>query len=281
MLSLQNDALRVEISPHAGTVTSARTADGRDFLRPLNGPFQVRAASCYPLVPLGNRVGGNGFRFDGKDYQLRPNATDPLYLHGDGWLSDWHVERADPTRADLLLEVRDPDCGVHNYLARQRFSLDGNRLRIGMEVENLGPDPMPFGLGLHPFMPNNGARITFAAAAFWTEGAGSLPDHRVPVTGEIDFSAGPVLPDLSLNNAYEGWDGRALVRWPDGLTLAMQADPLFSTLMVYAPASDRSFFCLEPMSHLPNAMNRADMPAMHVLQPGQVLSGGVDFTVTG
>lgn len=278
MLSLQTDALLIEVSPHAGAVTRAVTADGRNFLRPLSGPFHVRASACYPLVPLGNRVGGNGFSFGGKDYDLRPNAADPLYLHGDGWLADWSVEQADPTRAELALEMRAPDCGVHIYRACQRFLLDGNRLRIEFDAENLGPEAMPFGLGLHPFMPNDGARVTFNAKAFWTEGPLSLPDARIAVDGEVDFSSGRRLPDIALNNAYEGWDGRAHIQWPDGMTLLLQADPIFSTLMVYAPDSNRSFFCLEPMSHLPNALN---MPGMQVLGPGEILSGGVDFTVTG
>ncbi|TKW64164.1 MAG: aldose 1-epimerase [Paracoccus denitrificans] len=279
MLTLHNDHLRITVSPQGGAVTSARTVAGRDFLRPLLGPFSVRATACYPLVPLGNRVGGNRFTFDGRTYALRPNATDPLYLHGDGWLSDWTVEQAGKTRADLLLETRAPDLGVHTYRARQTFLLRQNCLRIEMEVTNLAPDAMPFGLGLHPFMPHNDAEITFSAAAFWTEGEGSLPLIRRPVAGMIDFSAGQGIPDMWLNNAYEGWDGRASVRWPDGIGLEIRADPIFRHLMVYAPDTDRSFFCLEPMTHLPNAVNRPDMPAMDVLAQGQSLSGAVEFTL--
>ncbi|MDO5640934.1 MAG: aldose 1-epimerase [Paracoccus sp. (in: a-proteobacteria)] len=281
LLSLQNEVIEIAVSPRGGALTHARLRDGRDFLRPLNGDFSVRASACYPLVPLGNRIGGNRFRFAGREHRLRPNSSDPLYLHGDGWLADWAVTRKEPGLIALSHSVKTPDCGVHIYRAEQRFMLDGNQLRIGISVENQGAEPMPFGLGLHPFMPARGADIRFRARAFWTESPENLPESRNPISGAVDFSGGQTLPDLALNNAYEGWDGRADILWPDGPGLVMRADPVFSVLMAYAPADDRSFFCLEPMTHLPNALNMEGQPGMTTLAPGESLAGAVSFTVTG
>lgn len=52
-------------------------------------------ASCFPLVPFANRVSGNRFVWQGREYQLQPNVEwDAHYLHGDGWLGQWQCVRA-------------------------------------------------------------------------------------------------------------------------------------------------------------------------------------------
>jgi aldose 1-epimerase len=52
---------------------------------------------------------------------------------------------------------------------------------------------------------------------------------------------------------------------------------------VFTP-SWADFFCIEPVSHVPDAMNRPDLPtehAMRVLQPNETLGGTVRFTPIG
>jgi aldose 1-epimerase len=51
-------------------------------------------------------------------------------------------------------------------------------------------------------------------------------------------------------------------------------------LQVFTP-SWADFFCVEPVSHSPDAINRPDLPAdqaMHVLEPGAVLAGRISLT---
>lgn len=281
MLFLRNDRLAVNVSRKGGALTEAMTADGRPFLRGLKGPFDVRASACYPLVPIGNRVGGNRFRHDGVDYVMRPNTDEPLYLHGDGWLADWEAERSSETRLRLALDHLEPAHGPHRYRAEQEIELDGPSLHMRISVENRGSVALPFGIGLHPFFPNDDAQISFSAGAFWTEAPDRLPRDRQDITPDLDFTRPRGLDGLVLNNAYEGWNGHARIDWPGrGMSLELTADPVFSTLMAYAPANDRSFFCLEPMSHLPNALGVSGSAGMHVLAPGQTLSGAIRMTLT-
>lgn len=79
---LENEeGLTVEVSPHGGAILSARWC-GIPLLAPTSTPglasqmFGVEA--CFPLVPFGNRIEANGFRFEGRDYRLEANTTDPL-----------------------------------------------------------------------------------------------------------------------------------------------------------------------------------------------------------
>lgn len=280
ILRLQNDVLSVGVSTAGGAVTQLSTRSGHNVLRPLQGDFDPRHAASFPLIPIGNRVAGNRFALDGTGYQLLPNDTEQRYLHGDGWISGWVVDHEGDHELRLSLEVTQPRFGPHRYRAEQVFTLDGPRLHMDIAIENRGKVPLPFGIGLHPYFPNDGAEIAFTARRFWTEGPGHIPETPQDLPPQADFRAARALQDLALNNAYEHWDGRAHIRWPSGLQAEMTADPVFSMLMVFAPADDRSFFCLEPMSHLPNALGHYGPEGMAVLAPGQRLSGRVSIAVS-
>lgn len=270
---LVNDRLSVGLSRKGGALTWGRTAEGRDFLSP--GGEAGRA--CFPMVPVCNRVAGNHFPFRGRDHHLAPNTGDPLYLHGDGWLSEWQAVDMGADRAVLAL---DHDAGPFRYRAEQSVALEDNSLSLRLSVVNHGTEPMPFGLGYHPYFPRDGSGITFGATARWTEGPGHLPAQRqTDIPAEVDFTQQRPIPAAGQNNAYDGWPGQARIDWP-GMTLVLTADPLFGALMLYAPAGDRRFFCLEPMSHLPDALNHADLPGLQILDPGAALSGAIRMTIT-
>ena len=59
--------------------------------------------------------------------------------------------------------------------------------------------------------------------------------------------------------------------------ITIEADDLFRHLQVYTPP-DQDFFCVEPVSHVPNALNLRELSpdqAMDVVQPGATLSGSI------
>lgn len=276
MLALDNGQLKVRVSPKGGALVLGETAAGQPFLRGLTGPFDVLHSACFPLVPLGNRVGSNRIAFGENRLDFRANTADPLYLHGDGWLADWTPDSANATEVRLRFEHPAPAHSPHIYRAEQEIRLDGAALHLTLKVCNLGAAPMPFGLGFHPYFPRAGAMLEFQAQGWWQEGAGHLPVARQTMPKAVDFACARPLPARWMNNAYDGWRGDAVIRWP-GLRLTLRADPVFSVLMLYAPDDDDSFFCLEPMSHLPDACNIGQ--PMQVLAPGETLSGGISFTV--
>ncbi|MES2435165.1 MAG: aldose 1-epimerase [Pseudomonadota bacterium] len=272
MLRLESDALTVSLSPQ-GAGLSGAMRDGRVFLGPQ---------PCFPLVPLGNRVEDNSFALDGHEFRFQPNTAEPLYLHGDGWLAKWQVISATTTSARLTLDQTQPTASPQIYHAEMAVVLEGAALSVSLSVTNHGAQIMPFGLGLHPFFPRKTAtRITAPAQAYWSEGGGYLPHKRGPIPASADFNTPAPLPPHRLNNAYEGWSGQARVDWPDArLRLDITADPIFAHLMVYAPEDDASFFCLEPMTHLPNALALLGPRALHLLSPGETLSGSITFRLS-
>jgi aldose 1-epimerase len=110
-----------------------------------------------------------------------------------------------------------------------------------LSVGNLGPEPLPFGLGFHPWLVRTpGTLLQAKAKWFGLENSDHLPDGEAPVASRVewDFAAPRALPGDWINNAFLGWDGRATIVWSDReLALEVEADGPLSTYIVYSPSA--------------------------------------------
>ena len=125
--------------------------------------------------------------------------------------------------------------------------------------------------------------LRFDAAQVWLNGANSLPSEPMPVPPAWDHSGGQPVGGASLDNCYIGWDGVAHIvpRASDRPRLRIEADALFRHLIVYTPPG-QDFFCVEPVSHVNDAINRMDSVAGHgirILPSGGTLQGLVRFAL--
>lgn len=279
-IDITGDRLRCVLSTQGGTIwrLEADLGEGwQPLLRPPpDGPNRdPLRAGCFPLVPFGNRVEGNRFRFEGCEYELPPNtAWDKHYLHGDGWLGAWTVDHHDEARASLSSEFQGE---AYRYRATQRFECEGMALRVTLGVKNLGARPMPFGLGWHPYFPLTPATTLVAPAVrHWTEKAGWLADACLAIPESLDFNLPRKLPRRWVNNGFEGWNGVASIAWPERrIRLRIETAPALSRYFLFVsdarfdPGYRMDFFCFEPMSHSANGHNLPDVGGLTVLAPGQ------------
>ena len=250
---------------------------GLPVLVPAGGPAADMA--CFPMVPFGNRLEVNRFQLGARQWQLQPNTSDPLYLHGDGWLGLWDFEFSQAGAATLCFARTADAASPYAYRARQHISLAGNRLSIGLSVQNCGPDTLPFGLGLHPFFARTPrTTLLFAAQRCWTERPGHLPGEPLPIAAPLDFSVARRLPSMWINNAFDGWQGTAAIHWPEWqLSATLAADPPSGCLMLFQPTDRSDIICLEPMTHLPNGHHRPDLGRLTLLAPSESLSTRLDI----
>lgn len=278
IIELRDGDCRVAVSTAGGAILAAEVA-GRPLLRVSRTPglaTRVRGSeACFPLVPFGGRIEGNGFRFRDKDYRLVPNTADPLVLHGDGWLREWTIASSSETSAILMLERDDGSHSPYAYRAMQRIDLLPSGVRLTLEVINLGSEALPFGLGFHPYLPIDAdCSVQFEADAVWTEREMHLPGRRKDLDAELDFRLARAVPDIWINNCYEDWSGEAVIRHADH-TITLSADPSLAWLMVYKPEGASDYLCLEPMSHRPNDQSKA-----FPLEPGASLRGSIMVEMT-
>src|SRR5690606_27483745 len=91
VLTLSAGRTTARITTNGGAVLRLDHA-GVPLLRPAEDDALPIDSACYPLVPFGNRICGNRFAFEGKEYALEPNTDwDRHYLHGEGWRSQWSI----------------------------------------------------------------------------------------------------------------------------------------------------------------------------------------------
>jgi len=291
IVDIGSGSLSLRVTTHGGSILGFWKACGGirvPLLRPAHiGETEATAASCFPLVPFGNRVKGNRFVFEGVEHILRPNTEwDDHYLHGDGWQVDWHIDRQTERSIEMSFEHRGGNT-PYEYSANQSFTIDDQTLTVAMKVENRGRQSMPFGLGWHPYFTlTPQTKLEAPAEAFWTEVEGWLPGERTTIPADLDFSRPAGLPHRWVNNGFENWNGHAKISWPEhSVALDMEADPilrhafLFISDTTFDPEFKRDYFCLEPMTHLANGHNLPDFGGLKALAPGEVLSGSFRLRV--
>ena len=282
-IHLKNEALDISVTPQGGAIISGHLKDGRAFLRPTTPApvFSSLDHACFPMVPLCNRMSNNHFDFEGRPYHAAQNSpVDPLYIHGDGWLSDWHIKRQSSGSACLSFEHIATERAPFTYAAEQDITLEASHLTLRLSVTNKGERAMPFGFGLHPYFPRTAdMTLGFASTGHWENNAANLPQIWTPSAGEMDFNKPRGLPDRLIDNCFMDWDGYAQIIWPNqDMALQIKADDIFKTCQIYAP-QNQPFFCFEPMSHMADGLSRPDYSGFKILSPGETLSGRVDFHV--
>ncbi|MGO4743500.1 aldose 1-epimerase [Serratia quinivorans] len=280
LFSLDNGFVSLVVSSLGGSVLKF-TAQGPEGEIPLLRPATVSDATpalqsgCFPLVPFGNRVNQNRFSFEQQDYRLSANTDwDRHYLHGDAWLQQWECVEQGPGLIHLRYQHAD---GPYCYRVDQYFTLHQYQLSIELAVEHTGERPMPYGLGWHPYFPlTERTQIQASAGAYWLEAEDWLAGESTALTKEMDFTRPGPLPRHWVNNGFSGWNGEALIQWPEqGARLRMNTQPacpvyfLFVSDPAFDPGYQFDFFCLEPMSHAANGHNMAGLGGLRRLAKGE------------
>ena len=235
--------------------------------RPAGSPF---AQGMNLLLPFSNRL-SRPFPFDGATHAVPANLPgEPFAIHGDGFQRPWQVasQSADAATFTLVGSI-----GPFFYDAQVTYRLTPAALAARLSMTNRSAIALPFGGGFHPWFPRHPAtRLGFRATGHWPEDNRHLPTTTAPVPPPEDWRFDPPapLPGRWINTAFSGWDGVATIRQP-GLSLTLSATGC-DTLVVYSPAPDAPFFCVEPVSHPVDAHNLPGQPGLRRLASGESLA---------
>ena len=279
-LSLQAGILKLVLTPRLGGSIARfdrRSPDGLSpILRSFTGtPQSVLDTANFPLVPYCNRIRGGRFHFRGRDVRLTPNmAGDPSPLHGQGWLAPWQVERSTDSEAELLFRYETGEW-PWAYESRQSFALDPGGLSLTLSCRNLADEPMPCGLGQHPYFPcTPETRLDTEVISVWTVDAQVLPVERLAAEGRFDLSDRAICGQ-GLDNGFGGWGGLARLTTPGLPFHTEMSSPTAGFFQVYSPASG-GFIAAEPVSHANAALNEPEAHwselGLRVLEPGEEMT---------
>lgn len=238
------------------------------------------------LVPWPNRTAGGRWPWNGADQQLA--LTEPSAGNAIHGLLRHILYRPDaPVPGELTLRAVVPvqpgwpvplDTAV-------RYAVDATGLTVTHTVHNVGDEPVPFGIGAHPYLRAGDADtddcvLTLAASTSLPLLGGLPTGPAVPVPAELDLRGGRRVADLDLDHAYGGCipvAGDTLVRHrlaaADGTT-ELWADPAFAWAQVFTPPTlvgRGRGVAVEPMTCPPDALNSG--VGLITLEPGQEWSG--------
>jgi aldose 1-epimerase len=288
LITLSAGTLELCINPSiGGSISSLEWVEGElrnAVLRKCHSRNEnVLDAASFPLVPYVNRIRGGCFNFRGRDVQLSPNMPgDPSPLHGQGWLGAWQVENQGPTEAILSFNHASGEW-PWDYRAEQQFTLDETGLTLGLACRNLSDEPMPCGLGQHPYFNcGPGTRLDTEVTHVWTIDENVLPVERVPASGPFDL-AGRAVCGQDLDHGFGGWGGAARMSDPDWPFDLEMSSPDACFFQLYSPATG-GIFVAEPVSHANAALNAPEDQwpelGMKVLAPGEQMSLEMRLQVT-
>lgn len=276
---LETGAHRLALLPGlGGSIASwdmTLAGQSQSILRPWDGAApDAYTYACFPLVPWSNRIGMGGFEQDGVFYPVHLNRSGENYpIHGDGWLQPWSVLQH--ARDSITLELVSDRFGdnPYRYRASQCFMFSGDTLSITLSVTHEGKDPLPYGLGLHPYFHRSATtRLQMQCTGVWLSGDDPMPvayTDTLPPSFDYRLPAG--LNGPMIDNCFSGWDGRAAISYPDSgfvIDFVMRDSPGYA-LMYRPPGLD--YFCLEPITHPIDAFHMPGRPGLQVLHKGESL----------
>jgi aldose 1-epimerase len=293
-ITLRADGAGLTVAPAIGGAVTRywleRDGATREWLRPMPAEagrdHHPDHASAFPLVPYSNRIREGRFTFRDRAVALPLNRPPERHaIHGHGWQSAWrpvHVEAA-----ETRLEYRHPaSAWPWAYRATQHFTLTPTSLTVRLSLANESPEPMPAGLGWHPYFPRTErATITADVRAIWLTDGEMMPTALAPPSPAADPSRGVAVAAVPLDNCFIGWSRRAVIEWPEwGASLTMTAEPPLDCLVIFTPPA-RPFFCVEPVSHVTDAFNLAEAgragTGRQVLEPGATIETAITLAPRG
>jgi aldose 1-epimerase len=289
-ITLRAGSAGVEVVPDAGGTIARYWDEGGtrplDWLRPATAAAvaarDLRRTGAFPLVPWSNRIRDGRFAYGGRAVVLPPNFLPQRHvIHGHGWRAAWRPLAVDAACTEL--EYRHaPDAWPWAYRAVQRIHLAPDRLTVGLAVTNESEAEMPVGLGWHPYFPRTPrATLTAPVTAMWLTDAEVMPTELV-TPAAADPTGGLRVESTALDTCFTGWSGEAVIEWPEReARLRLTADAPLRFLVVFTPR-EFDFFCVEPASHVTDAVNLASAgrtdTGLRGLPPGETLATTVTLS---
>jgi aldose 1-epimerase len=229
------------------------------------------------LAPFSNRISGGGFSFDGRFHRLEPNVPGEAFpIHGGAFGDVFGLNDRDPASASFTALTS--GAGPYEYRVDVEYALRSGALDVDMRIRNQGEIALPFGGGLHPWLPRTplcslqafAKRVQLQDERYLPAGFAPIGEHKA-----WNFKRARPLPDGWINNCFSGWNGQAVIRWPERRMELHVASIDAEHFIVYSPGADADFFCFEPVTHVIDAHNLPGGPAQHglvILKPGHAIA---------
>jgi aldose 1-epimerase len=252
------------------------------------------------LFPFPGRLPGTTFDWLGKTYELEPFDALGNAIHGFVFTRRWRSVVVETNRCTAEFQASIDDPGLlprwpSDFRIVATYRLRGDTLRFECEVTNLGPNPMPFGLGLHPYF-----RVGIFGGAAAEDRVTAEVGHRwlleqMRPTGKREpepfgLASGAPFGGLTLDDvfdhepAFENLDSPpetlrvAKIEGPNG-RMEIRYDVDYPFAVLYTPPH-REAICIEPYTCLPGSIPKGEQgtaTGLRILPPGDRWTTAVEY----
>jgi aldose 1-epimerase len=278
----------VSVAPSIGNIAYQMLVNGKNVLWFPEGSLAELAAKPRMggipfLAPWANRIDGDAFHANGREYHLNPDLgnlrRDPNQqpIHGLLLFSPlWEVVslKADAESASVVSRIdfsRYADLMAQfpfAHVVEMEYSLRGGVLEVKTRFHNTGAQPMPIAIGYHPYFqlhdaPRDSWTVHLAADRVWVLNDKLTPTGETkPIEAVFSGAAALKLEGVVLDNVFGGLQRDAQGRAHFSVQgnhekIEVIYGPKFNTAVVYAPKGRGQFICFEPMAAITNSFNLA------------------------
>jgi aldose 1-epimerase len=281
LLRVADGEIEVEVVPAIGARLHRLRAFGHDLLRT---PHDLRPHTddpyfygSYPMAPWCNRVPAGPGVAAGRAIDLPASFPDGTAIHGQVARRPWDVVGEAAGRASFRIAAGG-DGWPWPYEVEQDLRIAESVLALELRLTNRSVDPMPAGIGFHPWF-RRPIELSIAAASVHPSNLATVA-QPVPVAGILDRHRLATMPDGIDATWTDLADPPVVLHWPDSgirATLTLDAPARF---VVAASLPGTDAVAVEPQTHAPDGLRRlarGEPGGLAVLAPGATLALRVEL----
>ena len=266
-LHLGDGPIEVVILPEAGARLHRLRAFGHDLLRtPRDTAEHLRDPwfwGAYVMGPWCNRIDALPTPVGNQVVDVAPNFPDGTAIHGQVYATPW----SETGEGSLRVEAGG-DGWPWPYEMTLDVAVDGASVSIGCALSNRSPEPMPAGIGLHPWW-RRPVQLALDAGLVYPSNTAPSPAPQ-PAIGPFDLRA-LAAPAEELDAAWTDVGPRRVeLAWPDlGISATLRASAAGDHVVVATPPRQDAI-AVEFQTHAPDGLQRllrGEPGAMKLLAP--------------
>jgi len=263
--------IEIEVYPAVGARLHRLRAYGHDLLRTpwdlrpyLDDPYFY---GSYPMAPWCNRVAAGPSVVAGRTIDLPASFPDGTAIHGQVSRCAWQ----DAGDGRFRIEAGG-DGWPWPYEVEQRFAIAGDALTLAIRLTNRSDEPMPGGIGFHPWF-RAPLRVAIAGASVHPSNLATAPSP-VPVSGALDRRRLETMPDGLDATWTDLGEPPVVLDWPDARIRATMSVTAPTRFIVAASLAGSDAVAVEPQTHAPDGIRRlrnGEPGGLALLEPGSAL----------
>ena len=271
LVRLADEAIEIEVLPGVGARLHRLRVFGHDLLRTPDDVDRHRDDpyfwGSYPMAPWCNRVAAGRAIVAGRRIDLAASFPDGTAIHGLVARNRWATIGDGRFRID-----GGGDGWPWPYEVEQRIQIDRERVLLGLRLTNRADDPMPGGLGFHPWF-RRPIRIAIAGTAVHPSNL-ATEARPVPVTGRFDRRRLETLPDGLDSTWTDLAEPPVILDWPAAAIRASMTVEALTRFIVAASPAEIDAVAVEPQTHAPDGIRRivgGEPGGLSLIPPGESL----------